>query len=517
MADQLADAGYVVLRFDYDGMGDSVGQLDDPNRVEAWLDSIRKAAGLLRATGVERVGLVGLRIGGTLAALAAQDENIAALVLWDPVPTGRRFIREQEALKALSIGETEDVGGSGSAELLGMLLPPPLVEQLALIDMTGVAAPFARRTLMVARPDRPVNPRLRCRLTLEDCDWIETVGQAELVDVLPDDAAVPYETIDAISSWLADALDGRPVAVTPPRSTSAIVGHDHQGRPIRERAMTMGPHDLFGILTEPAITSEAPAIVLLNAGLLHHVGPARLWVDLARTWAAHGFRVLRIDLSGIGDSGARPGQPTHLSYPPEALEDIALAVETVSPGDPTNVILGGLCAGAYHAIEAGIALRTRGACMVNPILSFDPPALTPVVGDSSTRQAVQPYNRLFSRLRQNERMVRLGEGVIPPHVWWLLDKLHVQPSPGRGLQSLADAGVNAVLICGEVEALPFTQRARWTMQRLAARGNFRFEVLESTDHTLFGASARARARDMLTAHVVSQFAVSDEALVSSPA
>jgi pimeloyl-ACP methyl ester carboxylesterase len=65
-----------------------------------------------------------------------------------------------------------------------------------------------------------------------------------------------------------------------------------------------------GIVTTPDGSPDAPratrAIVMANVGLHHRVGPYRLYVHLARRLAARGFAALRFDLSGLGDSAARP-------------------------------------------------------------------------------------------------------------------------------------------------------------------------------------------------------------------
>lgn len=78
---------------------------------------------------------------------------------------------------------------------------------------------------------------------------------------------------------------------------------------MRERAFSFGDDGiLVGILTEPDQPRlGAPAVLLANAGLNHHVGPFRAWVDLARRLASHGFTTLRFDRSGIGDSEPRDG------------------------------------------------------------------------------------------------------------------------------------------------------------------------------------------------------------------
>ena len=76
----------------------------------------------------------------------------------------------------------------------------------------------------------------------------------------------------------------------------------------RERIVRFGPdQSLMGILTTPReARADAPHIVFVNAGIVHRVGPNRLYVDMARALAALGFPVLRFDLSGLGDSRMVP-------------------------------------------------------------------------------------------------------------------------------------------------------------------------------------------------------------------
>ena len=60
---------------------------------------------------------------------------------------------------------------------------------------------------------------------------------------------------------------------------------------MRERVCEFGPQlNLTGLLTEPTATThpELPAVVMLNAGLLHRVGPHRMSVILARKLAEQG-------------------------------------------------------------------------------------------------------------------------------------------------------------------------------------------------------------------------------------
>ena len=80
-------------------------------------------------------------------------------------------------------------------------------------------------------------------------------------------------------------------------------------------------HRLFGVLVKPRVASaDRPAVIMTNAGTVHRIGPHRLYVDLARELAELGFTVLRMDLSGIGDSAVGTS-PENLCYPATGLAD----------------------------------------------------------------------------------------------------------------------------------------------------------------------------------------------------
>jgi len=152
------------------------------------------------------------------------------------------------------------------------------------------------------------------------------------------------------------------------------VGFDGHDREIVERPFFVSPAGLFGIKTEVREAAAGPTALFLSVANEHHIGPARLWVDLARRWAGEGIPSLRFDLSGLGDSPVRhPGQPEFVPHAPEAFADVVDAARAVSPGDPANVILVGLCTSGYQAIDSALDLFPRGVIVINPILSFVPP------------------------------------------------------------------------------------------------------------------------------------------------
>src|SRR5690606_40846873 len=63
----------------------------------------------------------------------------------------------------------------------------------------------------------------------------------------------------------------------------------------------------FGILSPAQGAASPAALVLLNAGLTHRVGPFRCYVQFARRLASRGTHVFRFDLPRVGDG--RPGGP----------------------------------------------------------------------------------------------------------------------------------------------------------------------------------------------------------------
>ncbi len=91
VAEQLANAGFHVLRFDYYGTGDSAGDFCDAS-VDRWQEDIRLAGEeLLNMSGASSLSVIGLRFGATLAALTP-GLSIKKLVLWDPVIDGDHYI-----------------------------------------------------------------------------------------------------------------------------------------------------------------------------------------------------------------------------------------------------------------------------------------------------------------------------------------------------------------------------------------------------------------------------------------
>jgi hypothetical protein len=133
-----------------------------------------------------------------------------------------------------------------------------------------------------------------------------------------------------------------------------------------ERAHTFGDDSgLFGVVTMPETAKpDAPAVVLLNAGLVHRVGPFRMHVELARRLAKSGFLVLRVDQSALGDSLPRRGG---LSYEDRSVLDAKQAMDFLEQRyEARRFVVGGLCAGAMNAHRVAVAdERVVGGCLLD--------------------------------------------------------------------------------------------------------------------------------------------------------
>ena len=118
-----------------------------------------------------------------------------------------------------------------------------------------------------------------------------------------------------------------------------------------EEIITFGKtRTLVGILHKPeasAPRADLPAVLLFNAGLLHRVGPNRLYVKIARQLERSGFHVLRFDVWGIGDSQDHAGE-TKGTFVDDTLEAFEVLHQRLGA---TRFMLMGICMGAQIALE----------------------------------------------------------------------------------------------------------------------------------------------------------------------
>lgn len=153
LAARLSDAGLHVLRFDYFACGDSAGETE-AGSMARWKSDIAVAIDELKdMASLNRVSVIGVRLGASLAALAtANRKDIEALVLWDPIARGGQYIQELADLQTRWLKRRPgQLTASGNApdELFGFPISPALRSEFDAIDLFGVPRWSARRHALV--------------------------------------------------------------------------------------------------------------------------------------------------------------------------------------------------------------------------------------------------------------------------------------------------------------------------------------------------------------------------------
>ena len=127
--------------------------------------------------------------------------------------------------------------------------------------------------------------------------------------------------------------------------------HDttQSNEPFRESVLQVGsPNPLNGILVTPTGQTRRPCVVILNSGLLHHVGSCGFSVKLARELARRGHPSFRFDFSGIGDSPPRAISADYMER--MELELIEVLDHLQARLGTNQFVLYGLCSGAFTSL-----------------------------------------------------------------------------------------------------------------------------------------------------------------------
>ncbi len=160
---------------------------------------------------------------------------------------------------------------------------------------------------------------------------------------------------------------------------------------VREEILRAGQaRSLVGVasLPDPG-TARRCGVVLLNAGLVHRVGPARLWVALARRLSALGHPALRLDFSGIGDS---PEAMDSARFETRAPKEARAALDALGElAQVQRFALIGLCSGAEIAFKAALEdPRVCALVLVNAPRFLEEPSAE-LVASLERKQAARYY------------------------------------------------------------------------------------------------------------------------------
>jgi pimeloyl-ACP methyl ester carboxylesterase len=267
-------------------------------------------------------------------------------------------------------------------------------------------------------------------------------------------------------------------------------------------------------------------VLLLNAGAVHRVGSNRMYVTMARAWAARGFTVFRIDIAGIGDSRVADGARENVTYSTSAVSDVAAAMAHLRrTRGLARFVLGGLCSGAYVAFHAGLTdLPVAGSVMINPQTFYYKDGDPLDVSISRNYSEARHYRRaLFHKEAWRKALrgdvsfkyifdvMRTRAGIVAKAKLKLLsDRLTAgrRENLAYDLGAVVDRGIDTLFVFsgGDPGLAYLDLHARSALFRLRRRDNFRLEIIEGADHTFTPLWSQARLLKVITDHLVRRYA-----------
>ncbi len=216
LASLLAAEGFHVLRFDYYGCGDSLGESEEGSLSE-WISDISTAINELKnGTGVSHICLIGLRMGASMSLLAAENRNdIDAIILWESIVNGDEYIQELNKLhleRAKSKGYRSQVnknaGKHKHREILGFPITDLLLKELQDIDLLSLKENPANKLLLLSNCDDYDRRDLSNHLKTLDADIDEMDISSSRIWLEGDNEAytglVPAPLLQNIVTWVSE-------------------------------------------------------------------------------------------------------------------------------------------------------------------------------------------------------------------------------------------------------------------------------------------------------------------------
>lgn len=406
LAGEITGAGCPTLRFDYAGEGDS-GESTAPDRVTGALAAIGRGIRFLREeAGVEEIALVGLRLGATLAARAAEAGGVDRLVLLAPFASGQAYLREMN-LQARLIDRLPDgtplPQEPGALSVGGFRLDPTTIAALGGLDLAAAARTPASDILILGPKSAALAERYR------SLGAAVTAGPfPELAPLVSDPLFAPYpeRTFAAVTDFAATGAGFHPAPSWRPEPAAALGGAGWH-----ETVSGFGP-GLVGVLCRPeSPRAGAPTVLLVNSGLNVRSGYGRQTTWLARRLAGIGVPSFRFDPRGVGDSAGRPDAVSPF-YALDAVADVRAALDHLAWTGAGPFAILGSCSGAYLAFQSACADPRLGAAVLVNLQCFDIPPGTDI--ETLVRDSFRTGTSYAARAREGAFWRRVLGGEIRP-------------------------------------------------------------------------------------------------------
>lgn len=152
LADNLANSGFHVLRFDYSGTGDSYGNFSN-STILKWHGDIQTAfQELLDISFAQKISVIGLRFGALLSATNFLDKNYSLenMVLWEPIVNGKIYLDELRLMQS----QCFPLKSINSNEIFGFLYSHELLKEIENCNIPLCKIPQINNTHLIFSDER---------------------------------------------------------------------------------------------------------------------------------------------------------------------------------------------------------------------------------------------------------------------------------------------------------------------------------------------------------------------------
>lgn len=499
LGDALAARGWLVVRLNWSGQSDSSPMDEELSLLDNWRADLTTVVEQVREAGVPQVHLAGLRLGALLAAGWAAELDPASLLLWDAVPSGRQFLRYEQAMYASDELPSPD---DGDFHGLGYSLRAGDADQLRRLKLKDAVLPDCPTGRIVRSAEHGSFPGTVERAEGGEPQYTWTSDRMpEMLETASMTAEVPTATVSSIVQFYSSLQHGHaePQHLELALRDAAEMDQDVDGRTVRVRETVVQlPTGLPGILTEPVEGHADQSVLYVAASSEPLDGPSGLWATSAREVAARGAMALRVDKHGTGELGGElPTDP--LPYMPGFTRDVATAATWLTERSGIRPIGVGLCSGTYFQMVRPNGRLFSKVVGIN-LLAFDrDPADIPdevamatdpshLAGEGGAPAGASLKQRLRSGLKEQ----------MPQPMWRTLGLLGVAHAPDHFLREAAkDTELVLAFSHADYDSLA-RQRGEAAIAWARAHGApMEVFVDDELDHALFGVLGRRRSLQII--------------------
>lgn len=278
---------------------------------------------------------------------------------------------------------------------------------------------------------------------------------------------------------------------------------------IQEEAIVFGKKsNLLGVMTKAPDTRYRFAAIFLNAGLIHHVGPQRMYVNMARELARMGVHSFRFDFSGIGDS--LPSDEA-LSYEEMSVHEVKMAMEHLKRVlNIDRFLLIGLCSGAEIAFKTAMDNDGVTGCVLINGIYLEGHEYRNIIDEAFRKNKIRYYIKNVFKLK---KWIRFFSGKSKGAIGSILKK-GSKASQAKSIDKpipvnydgirvrhelVAEKGVNVIYIFseGSVAWDIYNLHLKSILNKNSSWKNYRIRSLQKTDHTFTSVKSQSELKQCI--------------------